>query len=102
VGWYPADEEAAKRLLYELHRELRPDHPLYGIELEACAHRDGATDDVLFRHSADPGRFTVVHLTWLEHHEIDANHPGIEFDGTFDAFLAYERDNWGLEPPGEE
>jgi len=47
-------------------------------------------DDVLFRHRDDPDRFTVVHLSWLGRTEINAQHPTVEFDGSFSEFLADE------------
>src|ERR1700685_1451945 len=89
-GWFSADPEQAKRLLDELQRELRPGHVLYGVRLETFAHRDDATDDVLFRHVDEPTRFTNVHLTWLGREEIDRHHPSVTFDGPFDAFIASE------------
>ncbi len=101
VGWFRATTQEAKRLLDELHRELPLGHVLHGVALEVFAHRDGATDDALFRHVHDPDRFTVVHLTWLGRTEIDTDHPGVEVDGSFDDFLAYEKSNWGLTPPGD-
>lgn len=89
-GWFSANAEQAKRLLDELHRELPPNHVLYGVRVETFAHRDDATDDVLFRHVDEPTRFTSVHLTWLGREDIDRHHPSVTFDGTFDAFVAAE------------
>jgi hypothetical protein len=51
------------RLLAELHRELRTDHILYGVEARAIAMRCDC-DDVLFRIEGRPEQFAVVHLTW--------------------------------------
>lgn len=100
-GWYLAGTGEAKRLLDELQRELPQGHLLHGVPVETFAHRRGATDDVLFRHVGDPARFTIVHLTWIGRTELDARYPSVAFDGTFDEFLAYEKANWGLEPPGD-
>ena len=40
-------------------------------------------------------RFTVIHLTWLGKTEINEHHPGVEFDGSFDGFVAWEKRLWG-------
>ena len=50
-------------LVAELHRELRTDHVLYGIEAEAVAMRCDC-DDVLFRIDGRLEQYAVVHLTW--------------------------------------
>jgi hypothetical protein len=68
---------------------LPPGHLLYGLPVSTFATRRG-TDDVLFRHRDDPSRFTVVHLSWLGRTEINAQHPTVEFDGTFQEFLEEE------------
>ena len=93
-GWvYPSAEEAAQ-LDAELEREIPPGHLLEGVAVEAFAWRNHATDDVLFRHQLAPERFTVIHLSWLGDTEINAHHPGVEFDGSFDGFLAWEARLW--------
>ena len=51
------------RLVAELHRELRTDHILYGVEAKAIAMRCDC-DDVLFRIEGRPDQLAVVHLTW--------------------------------------
>ena len=89
VGWYVSDPNRAAQLLRELMLELPPDHLLDGRALAVVAHRE-ATDDILCRHSAEPERHTVIHLSWLGRQEIDSRHPWVEADGTFDDFLAYE------------
>ena len=58
-----------------------------------------ATDDVLFRHTDEPERFTVIHLSWLGRTEINSKHPTVEFDGTFAEFLAEEKRLYGLTTP---
>lgn len=94
-GWvYPSTAEA-EHLEAELLRELPPGHLLDGVAVEAFAWRDGATDDVLFRHRHVPERFTVIHLTWIGDTEIDKHHPTVEFDGSFDGFVAWEERLWG-------
>lgn len=99
VGWFYPDEETAQNLHAELQRELPPGHLLTGRAVETFAWREGATDDVLFRHVAEPERFTVIHLTWLGRTEIDAQYPTVEFDGTFGGFIAEEERLYGLTPP---
>jgi hypothetical protein len=97
-GWFYPDHDTALALHAELLRELPWGHVLTGREVEAFAWRGGATDDVLFRHKDEPNRFTVVHLSWLASTEIDAEHPRVEFDGTFPEFLAEEKRLYGLTP----
>jgi hypothetical protein len=98
-GWFYPDHETVLELHAELQRELPPGHLLTGRAVETFAWRDGATDDVLFRHTEAPERFTVVHLSWLGRTEINAKHPTVEFDGTFAGFLAEEERLYGLTPP---
>ncbi|MDI1311543.1 hypothetical protein [Prosthecobacter sp.] len=88
LGWYYPDADDAQRLIAEFQRELTRGHLLDGVPVEAFAWREGATDDVLFHHRNQPGRFTVIHLSWLGSTEINAQHPTVEFDGTFAEFLA--------------
>lgn len=98
-GWFYPDDETARHLYAELQRELPPGHLLTGRPVATFAWRDGATDDVLFRHAHEPERFTVIHLSWLGRTEINANHPTVEYDGTFAGFLAEEERLYGLTPP---
>jgi hypothetical protein len=60
---YSAIEHRAEGLALEaeLLREVKPEHPLFGIPLDAIA-RD--QDDVLFAFRDGTGRFAEVHLTW--------------------------------------
>jgi hypothetical protein len=89
-GWEYPDSDEAESLAAEFRRELPPGHRLYGRRVELVAARVG-TDDVLFRHPDEPGRLTVIHLTWLGREEIDADHPWVEFDGDAAGFWAWER-----------
>lgn len=98
-GWSYPDDETAQYLYAELRRELHPGHRLAGRPAETFAWRDGATDDVLFRHTHEPDRFTVIHLSWLGRTEINAGFPAVEFDGAFAGFLAEEEGLSGLTPP---
>ena len=100
-GWSYPDHDTALNLHAELLRELPPGHVLTGREVETFAWREGATDDVLFRHTDEPDRFTVIHLSWLGRTEINAEYPAVEFDGTFAEFLAEEKRLYGLTPPGD-
>lgn len=90
LGWYYPDTEDTQRILNEFQRELPPGHLLDGVPVDVFAWREGATDDVLFRHRSQSDRFTVIHLSWLGRTEINAQHPTVEFDGTFAGFLASE------------
>ena len=88
-GWYFPTEGEARGLHAELERELQPGHLLFGRSVDPFAYRRDC-DDVLFRHREQPERFTVIHLTWIRKREINAEHPSVCFDGTFDGFLAAE------------
>ncbi len=97
-GWfYPEDSAIAASLLAELQRELPPGHLLFGRAVEAFAYRHGS-DDVLFRHRDQLERFTTIHLSWIRKQEINAQHPTVEFDGTFAGFVAEEQRVYGLSP----
>ena len=101
LGWFYPDHETSLSLVAELERELPPGHLLTGRSVETFAWREGATDDTLFRHVDDPERFTVIHLSWLGRTEINAEHPTVEFDGTFAGFLDEEERRYGLKPPSD-
>src|SRR5262245_28375781 len=73
-GWYYPTEGEAQGLHDELQRELPPGHLLFGRPVETFAYRRDR-DDVLFRHRDEPGRFTVIHLTWIRKREINSEHP---------------------------
>ncbi len=88
-GWVYPEPDWAASILAEFHREMTPGHLLHGRRVELLAAREG-NDDVLFGHVDEPGRFTVIHLTWCGREEIDANHPWVEFDGDFAGFTAWE------------
>jgi hypothetical protein len=88
-GWFWPDAQESQILPAELQRELPPGHLLYGVPVLLFATRRGI-DDVLFRHRDEPDRFTVIHLSWLGRTEINAQHPTVEFDGSFQEFVAWE------------
>jgi hypothetical protein len=73
----------------ELERELPPGHILHGVPVDTFATR-GGIDDVLFRHRDQPEHFTVIHLSWLGRTEINAQHPTVEFDGSYAEFITWE------------
>jgi hypothetical protein len=88
-GWFPTDPKRAETFQAELQRELPNGHLLKGRTVLILAHREG-TDDILCQHIDEPDRFIVVHLSWIGKTEINAQHPFVEVDGSFDDFLAYE------------
>ena len=90
-GWSYPDYDMTLNLHAELLRELPPGQVLTGREVEPFAWHGGATDDVLFRHTDEPDRFTVIHLSWLGRTEINASYPAVLFDGTFEGFLTEEK-----------
>jgi hypothetical protein len=94
-GWRYPDSAAAQGLHAELQRELPPGHLLFERAVEVVAYREDQ-DDVLLRHVNEPDRFTVIHLTWGRMREIDAEHPSVCFDGTFEEFFAAE-EGWRSE-----
>jgi hypothetical protein len=77
------------QLAAELATELHPAHPLFGRALTVVAHRF-ANDDILCAHDAEPGRYSVVHLSWSQRSEFD-EFPTVDFDGSWAAFLTSER-----------
>jgi hypothetical protein len=95
-GWHYPVENVAHGFHAELQRELPPDHLLYGRAVEVIAYREDR-DDVLFRHVDEPDRFTVIHLTWIRKREINAQHPSVCFDGTFEEFFAAEQKYYSSE-----
>ena len=88
----PPVEEAAG-IHAELQRELPEGHLLFGVPVETFAVSTG-NDDVLFQHVKQPERFTIVHLTWIGKTEINAQHPTVEFDGTFEKFVIHMEEFW--------
>jgi len=98
-GWFYPDVRIAESLHAELQQELPSGHLLHGRVVQTFAWREGATDDVLFRHVDQPARFTVIHLSWAGKQDINVQHPTVEFDGTFEAFVAEEERLYGLTPP---
>jgi len=84
----------AEALHAELQRELPPGHLLFGRAVETFAYRRDQ-DDVLFRHCDEPDRFTLVHLSWIRKREINAEHPSVCFDGSFETLLAQEESLYG-------
>jgi hypothetical protein len=97
-GWCYPDAEEADLLYTERQRELPTGHLLFGVPVQTFATCEGA-DDVLFQHRDKPQRFTVIHLTYLGSTEIDADHPTVEFDGSFAEFLAEQEELYGVRPP---
>ena len=95
-GWFYPDAATAESLHDELQRELPPGHLLHGRPVQTFAWREHSTDDVLFRHVDEPTRFTVIHLSWIRKHEINAQHPTVEYDGSFEGFIAEEQRVYGL------
>ncbi|MGQ0672102.1 MAG: hypothetical protein ACT4N2_04380 [Hyphomicrobium sp.] len=90
AGWSGLATEHAAGLVERLQWEISRDHLLAGVAVEAVARRD-ANDDVLYRHVADPSRYSVVHLTWASRPETTPFFPSVEFDGTFAGFVESER-----------
>jgi hypothetical protein len=109
-GWFDDPGEIHDKSL-EYFRELPSispqEHPLAGVPVVVVAYREG-NDDILLRllksvtipssNNKNPaeltsGDFCVVHLTWSQRQEV-ADHPTLEFSGSFEEFLAWE-DGWG-------
>jgi hypothetical protein len=60
--WEAIDEDA-DRFSAELHREMCPQHCLYGRKVIALGRRKDL-DDFLFRVLDGPQPYAIVHLTW--------------------------------------
>ena len=90
AGYVYPDATESANLHAELLRELPENHALFGVPLETFAACEG-NDDTLFRFRGNPTRYVLVHLTWLGRTEIDADHPGVVFIGTFEEFLQREK-----------
>jgi hypothetical protein len=109
-GWFDDPAEIHDKYL-EYFRELpgvKPQsHPLAGVPVVVVAYREG-NDDILLRllkpvtidfvenkvsAQLNSGDFCVVHLSWSQRQEV-ADHPTLEFVGSFEEFLAWE-DGWG-------
>jgi hypothetical protein len=109
-GWFDNPGELHDKYL-EYFRELpnlKPQrHVLAGVPVVVVAYREG-NDDILLRliksvtislknnkvsSQLNSGDFCVVHLTWSQRQEV-ADHPTLEFSGTFEEFVAWE-DGWG-------
>jgi hypothetical protein len=114
-GWFDDPVEIHEKYL-EYFRELpgsKPQlHPLTGVPIVVVAYREG-NDDILVRllksvtipssNTKAPldftsGDYCVVHLTWSHRQEV-ADHPTLEFAGSFEAFVAWE-DAWGTPAHG--
>ena len=109
-GWFDDPAEIHDKSL-EYFREVpgskRHRHPLSGVPIVVVAYREG-NDDILLRllksvtvpssNNKNPAELTssdycVVHLTWSGRREV-ADHPPLEFAGSFEEFVAWE-DAWG-------
>lgn len=95
-GWEYADSQKQQALQAEYQRELPTIHPLYGIDVSAVAYRE-CNDDILVRHTQETDRVSVVHLTWIMKKEF-ANFPRVDFTGSFQEFIQWEYQMYGLEP----
>ncbi len=84
-GWFLLfSDELVKGYEHELALELPPRHYLKGVAVQAIA-KDEASDDALFRHTNEPDRWSVVHLTWIGKQE-QGHWPSVAFTGTFAEF----------------
>ena len=72
----------------ELKREVRDEHPLFGLDVEAIAKRDDS-DDVLFKIVGSP-RVAVVHLTWRGEQEKDPRWPYAVVFGSLEDWVEKE------------
>ena len=61
-GWYRVSSEMDS-FVSEAYREIKQDHPLFGLKLSCLAKCEG-NDDVLYL--TEYGQFVVIHLTYSE------------------------------------
>lgn len=99
AGWEYAHGKKQQALLAEYQLELPSVHPLYGIDIDVIAYRDG-TDDILLTHTQESDRVSVVHLTWAMQKEF-ANLPRMVFIGTFHDFVEWQSLRYGTEAEGD-
>ena len=83
--WTLIDAERATLLEAELRRELREDHVLAGIRVEAVA-MSTMTDDVLFISDTPKEGLAHVHLTWSGRPDQHHSFPWTEFYESWNAF----------------
>jgi hypothetical protein len=91
IEWLdPRGEPIDQQLVTELHRELCPEHCLYGRKVVVLGQRKNQ-DDVLFRVIDGHQPYAVVHLTW--HKESDPDFPWTTFYGNLDEVYQRFRDD---------
>lgn len=90
-GWFYASPEESASFWDELQKELPAGHVLFHKSVKIIAHRNGVSDDVLCKHLDEPGRYTVVHLSWSMKTETNEKFPALTVDGSFEDFQNYEK-----------
>ena len=90
-GWIRASESDREATQRELATELLPTDLLAGIVLRVIAAWD--SDDSVLTEHFDSELLSVVHLTYTVSQE-RANHPTVEFTGTYEEFLTWS----GVQP----
>ncbi|MGB4812821.1 MAG: hypothetical protein WBP13_10150 [Methylophilaceae bacterium] len=93
-GWFWSNDDDQMLLFAEYAAELPPIHPLVDIKIQVIAHREG-TDDILVCYVEQPDHVAVVHLSWSGREEI-ANHPTVEYIGTYAGFITWEFESYGV------
>lgn len=93
-GWLWSTQDDQQRLLAEYATELPSVHPLANTQVQVIAHREGS-DDILVRCPDSQDRVAVVHLTWIGREEM-ANHPTLEYVGSFTGFVKWELETYGV------
>jgi len=93
-GWFWSSHDDQARLFAEYTRELPSVHPLADVPVQVLAHREG-NDDILVRCSDRQDHVAVVHLSWTGREEL-ANHPTLEYSGSFAGFVTWELETYGV------
>ncbi|MBD9479091.1 hypothetical protein [Pseudoxanthomonas sp. PXM02] len=93
-GWFWSNPGDQERLFAEYARELPSVHPLANTSVHVIAHRKG-NDDILVRWLDGQDRVAVVHLSWIGREE-RANHPIVEYVGSFSGFITWEFETYGV------
>lgn len=82
--WSPIEFDDKLNFEAELLRELKPEHPLFGVPVSALGRRYDH-DDVLFGLQDGSGRIAEVHLSWAGERE----NPPWPDTSLFESFAAW-------------
>ena len=85
--WQAISAQGQEAYELELHLELTPGHPLYGVNVSAVG-RLCHGDDILFALHDHPAQLAVVHLTFTGRPEREPRWPSVTFFSDLDHWVA--------------